>query len=92
MILTRILSLYVPSAAMPLCTAHVDPQTNQTNPYYVYPSDGPSIVKISPVLEGFNYHSWARLMCRMLDGKMKLKFMDGTVVVLEDNSDPSFCT
>lgn len=77
---------------MPLRIAHVDPQTNQTNTYYVYPSDGPSTVKVSPVLEGFNYHSWARLMCRMLDGKMKLEFIDGTIVVLEDNSDPSFCT
>lgn len=75
---------------MPPRLALVDPQLDPTSPYYVHPSDGPSIVKVTPILEGFNYHSWARSMRRALGGKMNLEFVDGSIPVPDDDFDPSF--
>ncbi|MCI76540.1 receptor-like serine/threonine kinase, partial [Trifolium medium] len=43
--------------------------TDQSSPYYVHSSDGPSSVAVKPVLNGSNYHSWARSMRRALGGK-----------------------
>lgn len=63
---------------------------DQNSPYYIYHSEGPSTVKFTPILEGFNYHFGASSICRALGGKMKLEFMDGSIVVLEDQFDPSF--
>lgn len=75
---------------MPPRLAPVAPQLDPISPYYVHPSDGPSTVKVTPILEGFNYHSWARLMCHDLGGKMKLEFVDGSIPVPDDDFDPSF--
>jgi hypothetical protein len=69
----------------------LDPQLDQTSPYYVHPSDGPSSVTITPKLNGSsNYHAWARSMKRALGGKMKLDFVDGSIPPVVDNFDSSF--
>ena len=52
-------------------SSNLDDPTNHSSPYFVHPSDGPSSVTVSPVLDGSNYHSWARSMRRALSGKMK---------------------
>jgi hypothetical protein len=70
--------------------ALADPSTDQSFPYYVPPGDGPSSVKVSPVLTGSNYHSWHRSMRRALGGKLKLEFVDSTILVPADAFDPSF--
>lgn len=57
------------------------PRTDQSRPYYVHPSDDPSSVKVTLVLQGFNYHSWERSMCKDLGDKMKLKFVDEFLLV-----------
>ncbi|KAK2450734.1 putative mitochondrial protein [Trifolium repens] len=67
-----------------------DPSTDPTSPYYVHSSDGPSTVKVSPPLNGANYHSWSRSMRRALGGKMKIEFVDGSIPVPLDDFDPSF--
>ncbi|PNY15323.1 hypothetical protein L195_g012017, partial [Trifolium pratense] len=36
----------------------LDPISDPNGPYYVHSSDGPSSVKVTPVLNGSNYHSW----------------------------------
>lgn len=64
----------------------INPQADVTSPYYVDPSDGPSSVKVTPILEGSNYHSWARA----LGGKMKLEFVSGTILVPADDFDLSY--
>jgi hypothetical protein len=56
--------------------------TDQSSPFFVHLSDGPSSVTVSPVLDGSNYHSWARSMRRVLGGKMKYGFFDGTILIL----------
>jgi hypothetical protein len=68
----------------------MDPSSDPTSPYYVHSSDGPSSVKVTPVLTGSNYHSWSRSMRRALGGKLKLEFVDGTIPVVLDQFDPSF--
>ncbi|GAU49924.1 hypothetical protein TSUD_180420 [Trifolium subterraneum] len=64
--------------------------SDPSSPYYVHPGDGPSSVKVTPVLNGSNYHSWSRSMRRALGGKLKLDFIDGTIPIPLDSFDPSF--
>jgi hypothetical protein len=66
-----------------------DPK-DHSNPYFVHPSDGPSSVTVSPVLDGSNYHSWARSMRRALGGKMKFEFVDGYISPIFYEFDPIF--
>ncbi|GAU20493.1 hypothetical protein TSUD_130510 [Trifolium subterraneum] len=75
---------------MPPCLAPMDPASDPSSPYYVHSSDGPSSVKVTPLLTGSNYHSWSRSMRRALGGKLKLEFVDGTIPVPADQFDPSF--
>ncbi|KAK2421305.1 hypothetical protein QL285_031950 [Trifolium repens] len=67
--------------------APVDPSLDQSSPYYVHPSDGPSSVVVKPLLTGSNYHSWARSIHRALGGKMKFDFVDGSIPVPIDPFD-----
>ncbi|GAU50785.1 hypothetical protein TSUD_192210 [Trifolium subterraneum] len=67
-----------------------DPSTDPSNPFYVHPSDGPSSVKVTPLLDGSNYHSWARSMRRALGAKLKFEFIDGSIPMPVDAFDPSF--
>ncbi|MCI71226.1 receptor-like serine/threonine kinase, partial [Trifolium medium] len=75
---------------MPPRVAPMDPTSDPSSPYYVHSSDGPSSVKVTPLLTGSNYHSWSRSMRRALGGKLKLEFVDGTIPIPEDQFDPSF--
>ncbi|MCH87369.1 hypothetical protein A2U01_0008237 [Trifolium medium] len=54
-----------------------DPVLDNSSPYFVHPSDGPSSVIVTPLLTGSNYHSWSRSMKHALGAKMKLYFVDG---------------
>ncbi|KAK4273001.1 hypothetical protein QN277_021477 [Acacia crassicarpa] len=49
---------------------------NVGNPYYLHPNENPSLVLVSSVLTGPNYHSWARAMKMALMSKNKLRFID----------------
>jgi hypothetical protein len=69
----------------------LDPQLDQTSPYYVHRSDEPSWVTITPKLNDSNFHAWARSMKRALGSKMKLDFIDGSIPPVVDNFDTSFC-
>ncbi|XP_050207369.1 uncharacterized protein LOC126656794 [Mercurialis annua] len=54
---------------------------NPSNPFYLHPSENPSLILISPPLNGQNYHSWARSMKMCLMSKNKLKFVNGSITV-----------
>lgn len=56
-----------------------DPSQNLTSHYFVHPSDGPNTVTVTPVLNGSNYHVWARSMRRALGSKNKFRFVDGSI-------------
>jgi len=73
-----------------MASRNTDAPTDQSSPFFVHPSDGPSSVIVSPVLDGSNYHSWARSMRRELGGKMKYELVDGTIEPIVDDFDPLF--
>ena len=52
-----------------------------SSPYYLHPSENPSLVLVTSPLTGLNYHTWYRAMRMALLLKNKLKFMDGTIQV-----------
>nr|GMD70186.1 uncharacterized protein LOC109179345 [Ipomoea batatas] len=54
---------------------------DSASPFYLHPSENPSLILVSRVLEGHNYHSWARAMEMSLLSKNKLGFVDGTIAV-----------
>lgn len=70
-------------------SSSIDPALDQTSPYFVHLSDGPSSVTVLPKLTGSNYHSWARSMKWALGGKMKIEFIDGSLPIPIDSFDPS---
>ncbi|XVE95954.1 hypothetical protein REPUB_Repub02eG0180000 [Reevesia pubescens] len=50
-----------------------------SSPYYLHANENPSMVLVSPVFSGSNYHSWSRSMKVALLSKNKLHFVDGTI-------------
>ncbi|XP_020228267.1 uncharacterized protein LOC109809379 [Cajanus cajan] len=59
---------------------NIDPSQDPTSPYYLHPSENPSLVLVSFVLDGPNYHQWSRSFRMSLVSKNKLGFIDGTIV------------
>jgi hypothetical protein len=64
-----------PSVEAPLFSAPVD---HSQNPFYIHPSENPAIPLVNPVLDGKNYHPWARSMKKAIITKNKLRFLDGS--------------
>ena len=58
---------------------HADPSQNPSHPYYVHPSENPSMILVSPVLDGKKYYEWARSMRMALATKNKIRFIDGSI-------------
>lgn len=57
------------------------------NPYFIHHSDNSGLVLISQPLTGDNYPSWNRAMVIALSVKNKIGFIDGTIILPEDNED-----
>ena len=66
-----------------------DPLQDPSSLYYVHAGDGPSSIVVTPVLNGSNYHAWARSMRRALGAKNKFEFVDGSIPI-PDSFDPSY--
>ncbi|KAK9035588.1 hypothetical protein V6N11_077625 [Hibiscus sabdariffa] len=47
--------------------------------YYIHPNENPALVLTSALLNGVNYHSWARSMRMSLISKNKYRFVDGSI-------------
>ncbi|XP_019155904.1 PREDICTED: uncharacterized protein LOC109152706 [Ipomoea nil] len=58
--------------------ANFDPN-DAASPYFLHPNENPSLILVSAVLNGRNYHPWARAMEMALLSKNKLGFVDGTI-------------
>ncbi|GAU29576.1 hypothetical protein TSUD_153260 [Trifolium subterraneum] len=54
------------------------PIDQSQNPFYIHSSENPAISLVNPVLDGKNYHSWARSMKNAIIMKNKLRFLDGS--------------
>lgn len=59
------------------------------NPYYIHSNENPSLVLVSPVLEGSNYNCWVQAMTMALEMKNKFVFVDGSIRK-PSQTDPSF--
>nr|GMD37497.1 uncharacterized protein LOC109168309 [Ipomoea batatas] len=70
------------SAAAPMTNVNAifDPN-DSASPFFLHPKEIPSLVLISTVLDGQNYHPWARAMEMALLSKNKLGFIDGTMAM-----------
>ena len=60
-------------------TVTTDPTLNPSSPYFIHPSEGPSSVSITPILDGTNYHSWSKAFRMALISKNKMAFILGTL-------------
>ncbi|XP_019157174.1 PREDICTED: uncharacterized protein LOC109153764 [Ipomoea nil] len=49
------------------------------SPFFLHPNENPSLILVSTLLDGRNYHPWARAMEMSLLSKNKLGFVDGTI-------------
>ncbi|PNX99458.1 hypothetical protein L195_g022723 [Trifolium pratense] len=54
-------------------------QNDALNPYFMHPNENPGNVLFTPILSGFNYHSWSRAMTMALRSKHKLHFVNGAL-------------
>jgi len=57
------------------------PEDNPSSPYFLHPNENPSLVLVSSILTGSNYHQWNRAMHMALLSKNKIKFVDGSIPV-----------
>ncbi|OMO54213.1 Integrase, catalytic core [Corchorus capsularis] len=57
------------------------PKDFPSSPYYIHASGNPTLLLVSAVLIGPNYHSWSRAMKMALLTKNKLHFVDGSLPV-----------
>jgi len=65
---------------MPLQT-----QLDTESVFYVHPSEGPNFVLVAPPLDGLNYLAWSCSMIRAFGAKNKLKFIDGSMEILDED-------
>lgn len=62
---------------------------NSSSPYHLNNADNPGIVLVTQPLTGDNYHAWSRSMRIALRSKHKLGFIDGSITLPSNVSDPA---
>jgi len=60
-------------------------QPDTESVFYVHPSEGPNSVVVAPPLDGSNYLAWSRSMIRAFGAKNKLKFIDGSMEIPDED-------
>ncbi|XP_042015947.1 uncharacterized protein LOC121763921 [Salvia splendens] len=58
---------------------------DNSSPYYLHPSDNPSLQLVPQVLTGSNYINWSRSVTTALLAKNKLPFVNGTLLRPDDD-------
>ncbi|KAK4286012.1 hypothetical protein QN277_002630 [Acacia crassicarpa] len=56
------------------------PVTDPSSSFYIHPKENPTLVLVTPPLDGTNYHSWSRSMRSALLSKNKLRFINGSIL------------
>ncbi|XP_019155113.1 PREDICTED: uncharacterized protein LOC109151977 [Ipomoea nil] len=59
-------------------SVHFDP-SDSTSLYFLHANESPALELVSSVLDGSNYHEWARTMKIALSSKNKLGFVNGMI-------------
>ncbi|OVA13847.1 hypothetical protein BVC80_1563g11 [Macleaya cordata] len=61
-------------------SSNAPPVSTATDPYLIHPSDRPTVVFFSPLLQGYNYATWERGISKALNAKGKLGFINGSLL------------
>ncbi|XP_061376516.1 uncharacterized protein LOC133318530 [Gastrolobium bilobum] len=64
-------------------------QNQFSYPYYLHPNESPSLILVSPLMNGKNFSSWSCAMKVALTSKNKLVFVNGNITTPEED-DPLF--
>lgn len=51
--------------------------------FYLHPSENPTLILVTPLLNNLNYHSWSKNMARVLRSKRKWCLIDGSITISE---------
>ena len=81
-----------PSTAYPSSASVINnpnDSQNPSSPFYIHPSESPSMVLVTHVLTGNNYHSWSRSFKTALISKNKMGFLNGSIPI-PVTTDPLF--
>lgn len=60
-------------------------QPDTESVFYVHLSEGLNSVLVSPPLDGSNYLAWSHSMIRAFGAKNKLKFIDGSMEIPDED-------
>ncbi|XP_019172868.1 PREDICTED: uncharacterized protein LOC109168309 [Ipomoea nil] len=74
----------VPIPATAPANTPFDPN-DAASPFFLHPNENPSLILVSALLDGRNYHPWAMAMEMALLSKNKLGFVDGTIAIPDSN-------
>ncbi|XP_061359907.1 uncharacterized protein LOC133303951 [Gastrolobium bilobum] len=66
-----------------------DFNTNPSHPFFLHLSESPSLILVTPPLDGGNYHSWARGMTVALISKSTIDFVNRSIIP-PDLDDPAY--
>ncbi|XP_050217290.1 uncharacterized protein LOC126668117 [Mercurialis annua] len=62
-----------------MANRYQQPEESMSGPFFVHPGENPSLVLVTNLLNGSNYHSWCKSMRMALISKNKYKFVDGSI-------------
>ncbi|XP_042964693.1 uncharacterized protein LOC122298916 [Carya illinoinensis] len=75
----------------PIIPPHLENNPHHpASPYYIQLGEGASSPLVPDLLTTENYITWARTMCRALNIKNKLGFIDGKILKPSNNADPLY--
>ena len=66
-------------------------EDNPSSPYFLHSNETPTLIFVSSVLTGPNFHQWHPAMTMALLSKNKLQFVDGSIRI-PARSDVTFST
>ncbi|KAE9594174.1 putative retrotransposon gag domain, gag-polypeptide of LTR copia-type [Lupinus albus] len=59
--------------------SYEDFNSNPSNPFFLNSNENPTLVLVTSLMNGKNYHSWSRAMMLALHSKNKVKFIDKSI-------------
>lgn len=78
--MTRSYASAVHQHSASMATAAPSPTIDINHPYFLSSSDHPGLALVTEVLTGENYHAWNRSIQIALSAKLKLGFIDGSLI------------
>lgn len=67
-----------------------NPSEDPTSPYFLHHDDYPGMILVSQLLYGDNYNTWSRSMLMALTTNIKTGFVDGSIPIPTNSSNPQY--